>query len=268
MEKNPKFDLECDFFSAKQLKDIIIIRFGSKENLLLRAIDLNFRDEVMDYLDRISRNDSIKVVVIMSTPKKKGSEEYFDFYVQALKQKWDNLPIHRIHNMFAQFIMKIISLNKIVIHASSGRVISLFLNVSLACDYRVIANNTVYQNPYLKLGLLPIGGGAFFLSKMLGSSKAYEILLSENDITAQEALRIGIVDKVVAPDKVEEAALDAARRFAQKPARSLAGVKMLINYSMKDLKDYMELEHQELIRIVKTRNYQDSNPNFSRIAHL
>lgn len=250
MEKSPDFDLECDFFAAQKFEDVIMLRFKSKENLLFHATDLNFRDKVMDYLDQVSNSDSIKVVGIINASEKKGSQEYFDFYDHALKQKWDRFPIHRIHNVFAQLIMKIISLNKIVIHANCGSVISLFLNVSLACDYRIITNDTVYQNPYLKLGLLPIGGGAFFLPKMLGSSKAYDILLSDQDITAQEALRIGIVDEVVAADNIEEAALNAARYFVQKPWHSLAGIKRLVNYSLKDLKEYMELEHQVLMRIV------------------
>jgi len=259
MEKNPNidFNLKCDFFSAKRLEDVIILRF--KENLLFRATDLSSGDKVLGYLNRVSESDSIKVVVIISSSEKRGSEEYFDFFHQALKQKWNRFPVHRMHNVFAQVIMKILSLNQIVIHANRGRVISLFLNVSLACDYRIVTSCTVFQNPYLKLGLLPIGGGAFFLSKMLGSSKAYEILLTGNDITAQEALRLGIVDEVVSSNKFEEAALDAAQRFTQKPARSLAGVKRLINYSMKDLKGYMELEQQELIKIIKARDYQDSN---------
>jgi enoyl-CoA hydratase/carnithine racemase len=254
MEKNPNFDLKCDFFSARRLENIVIIRF--KKNIMFHATDLSFIDKVLDYFNRVSGNDSIKVVVILSSSEKSGSEEYFDFYNQALKPKWDRFPIHRIHNVFKQLIMRIINLNKIVIHANRGRVISLFLNLSLACDHRIVSNCTVYQNPYLKLGLIPIGGGAFFLSKMLGSSKAYEILLSKNDITAQEAIRLGIVDEVVAPDKLEESALDAARRFAQKPARSLSGVKRLINYSMKDIEDYMDLEYQELIRIVEAKHYR------------
>lgn len=257
MEKNSDFDLECDFFAAQRLDEIILLRFTSKENLLFRATDLNFRDKIMDYFNRVSSSDSIKVVVIVNSSENTGSQEYFDFYDHTLKQKWDRFPIHRIHNVFAQIIFKIISMNKLVVHANSGLIITLFLNVSLACDYRIVADNTVYQNPYLKLGLLPIGGGAFFLAKMLGSSKAFEILLSDNDFSAQEALKIGIVDKIVPIDKIEEAALKTARAFAQKPARSLAGVKRLINYSMKDLKDYMELEHQELIKIVKLKSCRD-----------
>jgi len=131
----------------------------------------------------------------------------------------------------------------------------LFLNVSLACDYRIVADDTVFQNPYFKLGLVPIGGGAFFLSRRLGRSKALEILLADKDITADEAKKLGIVDKVVPQEELEKAAVDTARYFAQKPARSLAGLKKLINYSLMDLKDYMALEYQELIKAIGGRLY-------------
>jgi len=60
-----------------------------------------------------------------------------------------------------------VNLNKIVVHADGGRVIPLFMNVSLACDYRIVADNTVFQNPCIELGLAPKGGSGFFLSKML-----------------------------------------------------------------------------------------------------
>jgi len=250
-----KVDLneECEFFTAEGLDEVIILRL--KENLLFRATDLNARDKVLNYFDQVSITDSIKVVVIMSSPEVKGSEEYFDFYHRVLSSKLYDKDVHRLHNVFTQIILRIVDLNKIVVHANSGRVISLFLNFSLACDYRIIADNTVFQNPYYKLGLVPIGGGAFFLSRRLGRSKALEILLSDRDITADEAMKIGIADKVVAQDKLEKAALDTARRFAQKPGRSLAGLKKLINYSMIDLKDYMAVEYKELIKVLKTGHY-------------
>ena len=253
MIEKMNLDEECEFFTSERLDKIVILRL--KENLLFRATDLSVRDKVLDYFDRVSRTDSIKVVVIISFPEAKGSEEYFDFYHHVLTSKLDDKDVHRLHNVFSQIILKIVDLNKIVVHASSGKVISLFLNFSLACDYRIIADDTVFQNPYFKLGLVPIGGGAYFLSRRLGRSKALEILLAETDITPDEAKEIGFIDKVVAPENLEKTALDVARRFAQKPARSLAGLKKLINYSLMDLKDYMALEYQELIRAIGDRLY-------------
>lgn len=242
-------DEKYDLFSTEQMDEIVIIRF--KEDLLFRITDLNARDAMIDYLDRVSENDSIKVIVIFFSPDKSGIEEYFKFYHRLSKSKWDENTIHRLCNVVDQLILKIVDLNKIVVHANSGRVISLFLNISLACDYRIIADNTVYQNPYIELGLVPKGGGPFFLPRILGLSKAYEILLSNEDLTADEALRLGIVDKVVPLNELEDAALDVARSFALRPLKTLSGIKKLLNYSAKDLKDYLDLENKELLRIVE-----------------
>jgi len=248
MAKKVALEKECEFFTAERLDEIVILRL--KENLLFRATDLSERDKVIDYLNQVSITDSIKVIVFMSSPECKGSEEYFDFYHRALSSRLYDKDVHRLHNVFTQIILRIVELNKIVVHANSGKVISLFLNVSLACDYRIVADNTVFQNPFYKLGLVPIGGGAFFLSRRLGRSKALEILLCDTDITAVEAMKLGIVDKVVPREELEKAAIDTARCFAQKPARSLAGLKKLINYSINNLKDYMAIEYKELIKVI------------------
>jgi 2-(1,2-epoxy-1,2-dihydrophenyl)acetyl-CoA isomerase len=170
---------------------------------------------------------------------------------------WDQSVIGRFLNIVDQLILTIVDLNKIVIHAYSGRVLSLFLNIGLACDYRIVANNTVFQNPSLELGIVPIGGGAFFLPKMLGYRKAYEILLSGKDITAREAISLGIVDQITPLDKLEETALETAQRFSQKPVSSLAVIKRLLNYSRKDLEDYLRLENEELLRIFLSSDFRD-----------
>jgi len=248
MNRHSVLDEDSDLFSAKTIDSVIILNL--KENLMFRAVDLTARDKLLDFLDWISKTDSINVVVIISSPTKTGKKEYFDFFHQELKSKSDYRNIHRIHNVFCQFILKLMELNKIVIHANCGKVIPLFLNVSLACDYRIIADNTVFQNPYLSLGLIPIGGGAFFLSKIIGPHNAFKVLISGSDITAYEAKKLGIVHEVIPDSKLKEAVLDTAKRFTKKPLPSLVGIKKLINYTLKDFQDYMELEYQELLSIV------------------
>lgn len=254
MKKEPNFNQKYDFFSAKRLEDIVMLSF--KESLLFRAPDLHARDQVLDYLDLVSESDSIKVVVIIGSPQEIGLEEYIELYRKALELKLDQSAIDRMYNVVDQFILRIVDLNKIVVHADKRKFISLFLNVSFAFDFRIVADNAVFQNPCLEMGLVPKGGGAFFLSKMLGMIKASEILLSDKDITAQEAMRLGFVNKVVPLDKLEEAAIKMAQRFAQKPARSLSGVKKLLNYPMKDLKDYLGLENQVLWRAVRSSDFR------------
>ncbi len=241
-------DKNNDFFSAKQIDDLIILSLN--KNLLIRSTDLTERDRVLDFFDDISRSDAIKVVVIVSSAEKSGSEEYIDFYRKVLESKLDRLSVHKMLNVFNQIILKIAGLNKVVVHSNSGLAIPLFLNISLACDYRIVADNTVFQKPYLKLGMVPTGGGAFFLSRILSRSKAFAVLLSDRDISAHEALKLGIVDKIVPEEKLEEAALEMAQHLARKPGSTLTVVKRLLNYSIKDLKSYLDFENQEILKII------------------
>jgi len=256
MKKDRDFDERCDFFSGKRVGDILVLSF--KENLLNHGTDLSARDLLFDYLELVSKSDAIKVVLIMGSPKKIGREEYTNFFCQLLKPGFSQRDIERLCHAVNQLVLKIVDLDKIVIHADSGRVISLYMNVSLACDYRIIGDNSVFQNPYLDLGLVPKGGGAFFLSRMLGSSKASEVLLSGKDITAEESRRLGIVNKVVPSDELNEAALKVAQGFARKPIPSMIGIKRLLNCCTMDLQSCLECENELLFRIVNNPDFRKS----------
>jgi len=237
-----------NFYSLKRYDDVAMLKLG--KNFLTNAIDLAIEKPLLDVFDHIADNDGIKVLLIMNCIEQIGSEEYIAFCRQVMATEFDRMSFHRMCNVFDQLILKIAGLNKLIIHADCGEVIPLFLNISLACDYRIVATHTIFKKPYFELGLLPKGGGAFFLCKMLGNSKARLLLESEEDINAIEALDLGIVDQVVPHKKLEKEAIQAARRIANRPTRSLAGIKRLINYSMKDLKDYLSFESQELMKII------------------
>lgn len=245
-----KIDLESDFdfFKGEIIGTVLVLNF--KDNLMFRATSLETKSAILDYLDQLSRTDAIKVLLLVSSPKKAGKEEYSKFYNQVIQSVLDINAVHKLFHAVDDLILKIKEINQIVIHADSGNVLPLFLNISLACDYRIVADNTVFQNPCLEYGLVPKGGGAFFLSKILGTGGAYRIMLSEEDITAGEALRLGLVDEVVAFNELRDAAFKVAEEFARKPSRSLKCCKRLLNFSFKDLREYLEFETDELTKMI------------------
>jgi enoyl-CoA hydratase/carnithine racemase/nucleotide-binding universal stress UspA family protein len=247
-QKKRDLSVQSDFFSATRHQDVVLMNFH--ENLLLHAANLSARDRLLDYLEQVSNTRDVNVVVFIGSTQKTGREEYIGFYNQILDAHIDRNSIHKMFNAIDQLILKIVDLDKFVIHADRGQIISLFLNISLACDYRIISDNTVYQNPYLGLGMAPKGGGAFFLSRMLGYRKAYDILLFDQDITAHAAFEMGIVDEVVTLEELEDTALEIAKKYARIPAQSLIGIKRLLNFSRKELSNYLEFENQELLRII------------------
>ena len=248
MERQTELNIICNTFSAEKIDDIVMLRFNN--NFLLRATDLSERDRILGYLDLVEKTDSIKVLVIIGSPEKKGCDEYFDFYSQLLNSENGINDVHRMYNVINQLILKLVSLNKFIVHGNSGKIISSFFNISLSCDYRILADNAVFQNPCLALGLLPKGGGPFFLPKIVGLSKAYELLLSDDNIYAEDALKLGIVNKIVPLNKLEDAAIETAKYFSKKPVSSLTGIKHLLHYYFKDLENYLEYENELLLRTI------------------
>jgi 2-(1,2-epoxy-1,2-dihydrophenyl)acetyl-CoA isomerase len=239
---------EFEFYTGELAGDVLVLNL--KDNLMFRATNLKAKTTILEYMDQVSRNEVIKVVLIVSFPKKAGREEYIKFYNQVIQSGLDINAVHKLFHAIDDLILKIIEINQIVVHADSGNVLPLFLNISLACDYRIVADNTVFQNPCLEFGLVPKGGGAFFLSKMLGASGAYKIMLSEEDITANEALELGLIDKVVPFNELRDASFAVAEQFACKPTRSLRCCKRLLNFSVRELRSYLEFETSEITKMI------------------
>jgi 2-(1,2-epoxy-1,2-dihydrophenyl)acetyl-CoA isomerase len=120
-----------------------------------------------------------------------------DFYDLIMKGEMDKNALWRMCTAYDQFIMKIVESSKFFINVVYGKTISQDFHVALACDYRMVADDTVIHKPYLDLGLIPKGGGAYFLEKRLGHARALEILLSNKPISAHEALELGLVNEVI-----------------------------------------------------------------------
>ena len=248
-----------DFFTGKIEGQILVMQM--KENPLDHAINFVSKRKILKYLDAVEKSRDVKTLLIIGSPDKKGREDYIKFYRKLIDNKRVGIKIARLYNAINQFIIKISELNKIVIHADSGKVISLFMNTSLSCDYRIIADNTIFQNTYLDLGLIPKGGGIYYLSKILGKGKALEIIAAQKDINAKEALNLGIVDKIVPADRLKEEALNLANKYAAMPFYTISGVKQIMRGNLEEMKYSLELENKVLQNIILTDSIKRMTEN-------
>ena len=247
--KQQDLNQENEFFTAKKIDAVVMLTFKKKR--LIPVTHWSAKTPLFDYLREVSKSNGVKVVVVKDQPGRNPCKEYFDFYDLIMRGEIDKNALWRMYTAYDQFITKIVESNKFFMSVSFGEMISQDFHVALACDYRMVADDTVIHKPYLKLGLVPKGGGAYFLEKRLGRGKACEILLSNKTISAHDALELGLVNEVVPCETLEYAALKKAQYFAQQPASSLTGTKKLLNYSLNDLKESLNFENRTLVDIFK-----------------
>jgi 2-(1,2-epoxy-1,2-dihydrophenyl)acetyl-CoA isomerase len=118
---------------------------------------------------------------------------------------------------------------KPVVAQVDGAAAGAGLSIALACDLRVASASAKITTAFAKVGLSGDYGGTYFLTHLLGSAKARELYLMSPVLTAQEALALGIVTRVVPDAEVEAAARDLAISLAQGPSVTLGYIKRNIN---------------------------------------
>jgi 2-(1,2-epoxy-1,2-dihydrophenyl)acetyl-CoA isomerase len=115
-----------------------------------------------------------------------------------------------------------------IIAAVNGHAIGVGCDIACLCDIRIASDKAKFAASFIKMGLVPGDGGAWLLQRVVGFSKAAELLLTGDPITADEALACGLVSRVVPGDTLMDEALALAGRVAANPARSLRMAKRLL----------------------------------------
>jgi 2-(1,2-epoxy-1,2-dihydrophenyl)acetyl-CoA isomerase len=132
---------------------------------------------------------------------------------------------------------------KPVIAALNGTAAGAGLSLALACDLRVAAAGSQLIVAFVRVGLVPDAGCLFFLTRMLGLSKATELAMTGDPLAVEDAMRLGLIAAVVPADQVLPTALAHARALAQLPSQTLALIKRGIERSLVlDLEQTLELE--------------------------
>jgi len=170
----------------------------------------------------------------------------------------------REENAFHIFVQRMQAIDALVICAIAGRVDLPFLGLGLACDYRIIAEDTLFLNRSLEAGLPPCGGAPWFLLRSLGTTQGTAILLTKKEIPAQLAHELGLVDRVVPADELEKEAMEFAEELASKSAARLHAMKQAIRATNLRLDDYFDEEARILTRCLHHCVAEEHDPRRHR----
>src|SRR5215212_901563 len=181
-----------------QFKDVAILKINRPE--VLNALDKDVIAELSDAVDVVGNDDSVKVVIITGTGERSFSSGGDIRYVVDI----DPIEAENYATYVHSFLNKIESLEKPVIAAINGYALGGGCQLALACDIRIASSNAKIGQTEVTIGVPPGWGGTQRLSRIVGPAKAKELIYGGKMITAEEAERIGLVNKVVGLTPEEE----------------------------------------------------------------
>jgi 2-(1,2-epoxy-1,2-dihydrophenyl)acetyl-CoA isomerase len=130
-----------------------------------------------------------------------------------------------------------------VIAAVNGPAAGAGLSLAAACDVRVASDTATFVPGFIGIGLVPDSGGSWFIHRLLGFARAFEWMVSNRRLSAEEALEWGLVSEVVAAEAFEARVAELAAWYAGLPTRGVAMTKQLFEHAYgASLEEQLELE--------------------------
>jgi enoyl-CoA hydratase/carnithine racemase len=223
----------------------------------MNAFTFDMIDAWTAALQRCRTDDAVKVVIVTGT----GSAFCSGGDIVEMGERLEHTPEQRKSELFQRIEripLALEDLDKPVIAAVNGVATGAGMDMALMCDLRYAAQSARFAETYVKVGLVPGAGGAHFLPRLVGVSKALELFLTGDFIDAQEALRIGLVNKVFPDDALAEEVDKIAARMANAPALTLRMTKRAIYQGMRnDLRTNLDLISSHYAIITSTQEHKD-----------
>lgn len=218
-------------------KKCAIITLNRPERL--NSFDLKLGEELYEVLHKVGSDNNIKVVVLTGTGKGFcGGGDVKEMHRAKNKPQFLRDLTKAIHRC----VLEIRSMEKPVIAAVNGAAFGAGFSLMLACDIIIADSQAKFGTAFIGIGLAP-GCGTQLLTQLVGYQKACELILTSKVFNADEAEKLGIINKVVQSEKLKEESDMFVKIFQQFPSIAVGKAKMLINKSLDDtMEQHLELE--------------------------
>ncbi len=205
---------------------------------VLNAVNDRMAEELLDALRQAAREAEVRSVILTGAGRAFCSG-------QDLRERaaGDFSYAQHIRTRYAPVILQLQSLEKPVVAAVNGVAAGAGASLALACDLRVASEDSSFLQAFTRIGLVPDSGATYFLPRLVGLGKAFELCYLAEAVPAQEALRLGLVNWVVPRAELMSKAREVAGRLASGPTRAYGLTKRALLRNLKaDLPSALDYE--------------------------
>ena len=165
----------------------------------------------------------------------------------------------RLQKVTHKVALAIEDFEKPLLAAVNGAAVGAGMDLALMCDFRFAGRSARFSEAYIRVGLLPGNGGCYFLPRIVGSARALELLLTGDFVQADEALRIGLINRLYGDDELMPETLAFAKRLAEGPPLQQRDIKKLMYQSLRtDLRTSLESVSAHMAVIQSTADYKEA----------
>jgi 2-(1,2-epoxy-1,2-dihydrophenyl)acetyl-CoA isomerase len=153
---------------------------------------------------------------------------------------------------FHGLIKALVRCEKPTVAMMDGAAVGFGADLAFACDLRVATTRAYAQEKFVKIGLMPDGGGTFWLPRLVGTSRAMQMILLAEKVEAAELKALGVVARVVEPDALRSATMEVARVIEAGPPLAHAAIKRALYASLGDVEGALRIERDEQLKLLRS----------------
>lgn len=229
----------------------LLIKLNAPEKR--NALIMEMRNELLEALEKAEHDDNIRTIVL--TGEGKAFSAGGD--LAALKEL---KPLEGRKRLQASqpLMMKMLEIEKPIIAAVNGAAAGAGFSLTLLCDLIIASDNAFFVQSFVNVGLVPDFAAMHFLPTLIGMQRAKELMFLGERITAEEAEKIGIVNRVVPAEQLLDETMKVAVTMAKKAPISIGMTKKIMNdHVNRDLKTLLELEAQGQDICFQTEDFKE-----------
>ncbi len=234
--------MQTDYQHVLVQQDGAVVTLTMNRPEKLNAFNDQMLEELTQAAQEAAQDESIRCVVWNGAGRAFGAGQDLSAFADR-DESQGPIKVSGHLQKYHHLVQVFRSMPKPVIAALHGAATGISLNIALSCDMRIAADNVRISEAFARIGLVPDGGGAYFLTRLIGLGKALEMALLTEEINGPEAERLGLVNKCVPASEFEATVQALAQRLAQGPTKAYTLTKQLFYTSLdSDLETTLKLE--------------------------
>src|SRR5436853_5026237 len=201
------------------------------------------RRQLGEAIKQAERDDAIRVVVLTGSGRAFCSGADVTEMAEGAGMRTPEDVGNVLRNEYMPMLTRLRTMSKPVIAAMNGPAIGIGASFALACDIRIATPESYLLEAFVNIGLAPDGGVSWLLPRLAGTGIAYEMFFTGKPLQAADAHRLGVINRIVPAERLEEEVRDLANQLASQPRQAGAGAKPAVLHALTSTYDEaMEFE--------------------------